>query len=219
MTTSATDGAVFEQERHDPIGLKDFDASVEAREQQIFQMQKELVAFRRQRPKEKIKDYDFVGFDDDKVRLSELFGDNAELMVIHNMGIACSHCTLWADGLNGVARHLESRAGFVVISPDPPRVQRALARSRGWTFKMVSAHGTSFFADLGFADESGQPNPGISTLAREPDGSIVRHQRTNFFPQDNFCVVWHMIELLPGAARDWQPVKPKGADIAHLADR
>ncbi len=198
--------------------LTGFDAAVEAKESQIFQMQKDLASFRKQRPIEEIRDYSFVDSNNIEVRLSELFGDKRELIVIHNMGIACSHCTLWADGFNSVVGHLERRAGFVVISPDPPKVQRALARSRGWKFRMVSAQGTSFTADLGFADEKGQPDPGISTLKREPTGLMARYQRTRFCPHDNYCIVWHMLDLLPDGLQEWEPVKPVWADIAGLAD-
>src|SRR6516162_6332847 len=32
------------------------------------------------------------------------------LFVIHNMGAGCRNCTLWADGFNGMLRHIENRA-------------------------------------------------------------------------------------------------------------
>ena len=65
------------------------------------------------------------------VRLSELFGGKADLILIHNMGTTCPNCTLWADGLNGIYHHLLDRAAVVVTSPDPPEVQqRFLSKSR-----------------------------------------------------------------------------------------
>ena len=64
------------------------------------------------------------------VRLSELFGDHEDL--IHNMGVTCSYCTLWADGYNGIHPHVVTRAGFAVSSPDRPTVQKKFAESRGW---------------------------------------------------------------------------------------
>jgi predicted dithiol-disulfide oxidoreductase (DUF899 family) len=83
------------------------------------------------------------------VRLSELFGDKPDLIVIHNMGTSCPNCTLWADGFNGIYDHLANRAAFVVSSPDPPVVQEHFAAGRGWRFPMISHEGTTFAADMG----------------------------------------------------------------------
>src|SRR5215468_7138428 len=47
---------------------------------------------------EAVKDYTFRRAGGVSVRLSELFGDKADLFVIHNMGQSCPYCTLWADG-------------------------------------------------------------------------------------------------------------------------
>src|SRR5262249_42734985 len=59
---------------------------------------------------EEVKDYTFARANGGAVRLSELFGDKDTLIVIHNMGMGCTSCTLWADGFNGVYEHLASRA-------------------------------------------------------------------------------------------------------------
>ena len=63
-----------------------------------------------------VTDYTFAT-PDGPVRLSQLFGDKASLFVIHNMGVRCPYCTLWADGLNGLLAHIENRTSFVVVSP------------------------------------------------------------------------------------------------------
>jgi predicted dithiol-disulfide oxidoreductase (DUF899 family) len=62
------------------------------------------------------------------VQLSDLFGEHEDLIVIHNMGVSCPYCTLWADGFNGLIRHLEDRAAFVMVSPDPPDIQKEFAK-------------------------------------------------------------------------------------------
>jgi predicted dithiol-disulfide oxidoreductase (DUF899 family) len=112
---------------------------------------------------------------------------------------------LWADGFIGFRPHLESRAAFVVISPDPIDVQRSFARRRGWTFHMVSAHGTPFFTDMGFTDGVGNPIPGASTFLRQTDGTILRIQRAEFGPGDQFCAAWHLFDLLADGGAEWQP--------------
>ena len=72
---------------------------------------------------QEVKDYEFLDFNNKKIKLSELFGKKKDLIIIHNMGTACAYCTMWADGFNGVHKHLENRAGFVVVSNDKPELQ------------------------------------------------------------------------------------------------
>ena len=140
------------------------------------------------------------------VRLSQLFGDRDDLIIIHNMGTSCPSCTMWADGYNGVHHHVASRAAFAVTSPDTPETQREFAKSRGWTFPMLSHAGTTFAADMGYRSSKGGWMPGISVFQRRGD-KIVRVSDTKFDAGDDFCVVWHMFDLLPGGAGDWSPRK------------
>ena len=136
--------------------------------------------------------------------LSDLFGTKDALFVIHNMGVSCAYCTLWADGFNGVYDHMANRAAFVVCSPDPPDVQRAFAAGRGWRFPMVSHDGTDFAAAMGYRSEAGGWLPGVSVFRREGD-RISRVADTGFQPNDDFCAVWHFLDLLPGGAEGWSP--------------
>jgi predicted dithiol-disulfide oxidoreductase (DUF899 family) len=136
--------------------------------------------------------------------LSSLFGSRDDLFVVHNMGSACPYCTLWADGYNGLYRHIASRAAFVVASPDPPSVQQRFARGRGWRFPMVSHAGTTFARDMGYRRRSGGFLPGISAFRRER-GRIVRVSDAAWSPGDDFCALWHLLDLLPGGPAGWQP--------------
>jgi len=145
---------------------------------------------------QKVEDYAFDTVDGD-VRLSELFGDHDDLIVIHNMGVACSYCTMWADGYNGIHQHVISRAGFVVSSPDRPAVQKKFAESRGWKFPMVSHAQSSFAADMGYVSATGGWLPGVSVFRRDGD-SITRVSDTGFSPGDDFCSLWHFFDMLPG---------------------
>jgi predicted dithiol-disulfide oxidoreductase (DUF899 family) len=142
------------------------------------------------------------------VRLSELFGDHEDLILIHNMGVSCSYCTLWADGYNGIHQHVVTRAGFAVSSPDRPNVQKKFAESRGWKFPMVSHAGSSFAADMGYVSAKGGWMPGVSVFRREGEG-IVRASDTGFSPGDDFCTLWHFFDLLPGGVGEWPGVSKK----------
>ncbi|MGA3401269.1 MAG: DUF899 family protein [Acetobacteraceae bacterium] len=136
--------------------------------------------------------------------LSSLFGNKRDLFVIHNMGTSCAYCTLWADGFNGLYQHIADRAAFAVASPDPPDVQQGFAAGRGWRFPMVSHQGTEFVADMGYRSETGGCLPGVSAFQR--DGArILRVADTGLHPGDDFCTLWHMLDLLPEAAAGWGP--------------
>ena len=151
---------------------------------------------------EEVEDYTFQS-SDGTIRLSELFADKDHLFVIHNMGKGCPYCTLWADGFNGIIQHLQSRAGFVVTSPDSPEEQREFATSRGWRFPMVSNTGTSFAEDMGYHNEEGY-QPGVSVFRRDGD-RVVRISDTWFGPDDEFCSMWSFLSMLPEGVQDWSP--------------
>jgi predicted dithiol-disulfide oxidoreductase (DUF899 family) len=136
------------------------------------------------------------------VKLSDLFGKHADLMVVHNMGSSCPNCTLWADGYNGLHQHVVSRTGFVVSSPDTPAVQKKFAESRGWKFPMVSHIGTSFAADMGYRSPKGWL-PGVSVFKRNGD-KILRVSDASWSPGDDFCTLWHFFDLLPEGAAGWK---------------
>lgn len=150
---------------------------------------------------EEVKDYTFRSARG-AMRLSDLFGDKDTLFVIHNMGAACRHCTLWADGFNGVYDHLADRGAFVVASPDAPEKQTEFAASRGWRFPMVSVEGTSFAQDMGYWRDG--PLPGVSVFKRR-GGKILRVADTSFSSGDDFCIVWHFLNLIPEGGGAWQP--------------
>lgn len=173
-----------------------------AYQQQMQDIRRQMHETVKAAPPERVRDYEFAT-QDGSVTLSALFGDKDDLFVIHNMGRGCSYCTLWADGYNGLTPHLENRAAFVVSSPDKPDAQRAFAQSRGWRFRMVSHAGTDFAADMGFRGEHGFL-PGVSVFRRGEDG-IVRVSDAALGPYDEFCALWHFLDMLPGGAGEWRP--------------
>jgi predicted dithiol-disulfide oxidoreductase (DUF899 family) len=153
-----------------------------------------------------IPDYDFRTPDGAPVRLSELFGDKRDLLIVHNMGRRCSYCTMWADGFNGLHHHLENRCAFVVASPDEPHIIREFAAGRGWKFRMVCATGSTFNNDMGFEPAPGKGVwPGVSSFHRADDGSILRISSAQFGPGDQFCPVWPLLDLLKDGPAGWEP--------------
>jgi predicted dithiol-disulfide oxidoreductase (DUF899 family) len=169
---------------------------------EILKLRQELKTEQQKGEAEEVKDYVFLT-GDGPVKLSELFGDKDTLFIIHNMGPECPYCTLWADGFNGVLPHLEDRAAFVVSTPDTPENQRKFAESRGWNFRLVSYEGTEFPTDMGYMSEMGY-EPGVSVFKLK-DGKPVRVSDTSFGPGDDFCFVWHLLDLIPEGPAGWQP--------------
>ncbi len=169
----------------------------------IAELRKEMRGVQEQIEPEEVRNYALTARDGSSVGLSELFGDQEHLFVVHNMGRSCPYCTLWADGFNGVIDHLGSRAAFVVSSPDDPETQREFAEGRGWRFRMVSHAGTSFAQDMGYRRED-RWWPGVSVFQRD-GGRILRVGDTQFGPGDDFCGVWHLLDLLPKGPEGWQP--------------
>src|SRR5215831_1970163 len=155
----------------------------------IAELRQEMRAVQATAEPEEVADYE-LGSASGAVRLAQLFGDKRDLILIHNMGVSCAYCTLWADGYNGIHQHVVTRAGFAVSSPDRPTVQKKFAESRGWRFPMVSHAESTFAADMGYVSAKGGWMPGVSVFRREGD-AIVRVSNTGFSPGDDFCSLWH----------------------------
>ncbi|MHB8638009.1 MAG: DUF899 family protein [Fimbriimonadaceae bacterium] len=186
----------------------DIDKEIDSLQNEVDLAKQRLAEARKRRAHEPVEDYVFKGVDDGDIRLTELFGDKADLIMVHNMGTGCRHCTMWADGFTGLVPHLQDRAAFVVCSPDKPDVQKKFAAKRNWNFKMVSAHDNSFIRDMGFWQDSGPypgPWPGVSTFHRGVDGRIYRVAKTHFNPNDDFCAVWPFLDMLEDGSNGWEP--------------
>lgn len=181
----------------------DIDREIEALQKDVESAKLRLTEARRRRPKEPVQDYVLKNTDGSESRLSELFGDKDDLILIHNMGTGCSSCTMWADGFNGLSPHLMDRAAFVVCSPDRPEVMKRFGEKRGWRFRMVSAHESPFFQDMGFWGKG--PWPGVSTFRREKDGTIARVAKDVFDSGDDYCATWPLFDLLEGGVDGWEP--------------
>ncbi len=181
-------------------------AALEAKRAEIAGIRTEMRALQAAAQPQDVTDYVFSGWEG-PVRLSELFGDKENLILIHNMGRSCSSCTMWADGFNGVYDHLASRAAFAVSSPDTIDVQKAFAASRGWRFPMVSHAGTGFAEEMGYrrpGAEQGGWRPGVSAF-RKAGGRMLRLSDTELGPMDDFCVYYHLMEMIPGGDPGFTP--------------
>jgi predicted dithiol-disulfide oxidoreductase (DUF899 family) len=92
--------------------------------------------------------------------LSELFEGRSRLLIYHLMfgedwEVACPGCSSLADGLSGTVVHLNGRdVTLLCMSQAPLEKLAAYKAPRGWTVPWVSARGSDFLFDYGYAFRS-----------------------------------------------------------------
>jgi predicted dithiol-disulfide oxidoreductase (DUF899 family) len=187
--------------------LQDIQKSKELKqaEKELQELKKKIIGLRKEAKTEITKDYELKTLDGQTVNLFSLFGDKDDLIVVHNMGRGCPYCTLWADGFNGIYKHLENRVSFALVSHDSPEIARRFVSGRNWKFRVLANDGGPFSFEMGYADEKGNPYPGVSTFHRDGDGKVYRVAHTSFGPGDDFCSLWHLFDLLNDGPNGWQP--------------
>ncbi len=124
-----------------------------AKEKEFTRLQDEINQQRRALPWEAVtKQYVFDG-PDGKQTLAELFDGRSQLIVYHFMfgpgdDQGCPHCSLRADGFNGIGGHLKHRdVTMIAISRAPYAKLEAYKKRMGWNFRWVSSGGTDFNFD------------------------------------------------------------------------
>lgn len=178
------------------------DDAIKQTEAEIAKLVQKLEGLRKESPPMSVKNYmlhDLQG----EVTLLALFGEKEQLLAIHNMGQGCRYCTLWADGLNGLVQHLEDTLAVVLLSKDPPQVQRQFANARQWRFRMVSHDGNEYIREQSVLPGEGNA-PGVVCYERQGD-AIFRKNASVFGPGDLFCAQWHLLSVAGVGTEDWTP--------------
>lgn len=152
------------------------------------------------------------------VRLSELFRAPGRALVVQHVMYGkrqtspCPMCTMWVDGLNGVVRHIERNADFVVASAAEPTALRAHARARGWdSVRVLSCGANTFQYDLAAEDEEGHQDSTVSVFLLDAEGrprhfySCHPHIADDINERgiDLLSPVWHVLDLTPQGRGDW----------------
>jgi predicted dithiol-disulfide oxidoreductase (DUF899 family) len=89
--------------------------------------------------------------------LPQMFEGRPQLLIYHRMfgadwEVACPGCSSLADGLSGTVVHLNDRdATLICMSQAPLEKLAAYRERRGWTVPWVSAYGSDFLFDYGYA--------------------------------------------------------------------
>ena len=171
-------------------------------EKQLLELTMKLNELRKSNPGNDVGNYTFSTWDGD-VTLLDLFGESDRLLLIHNMGQGCRYCTLWADGFNGFLPHLESEMSVVLVSKDPPEVQRTFANSRNWRFRLASHGGGEYIEEQTVME--GQSNMPGAVLYERNGAQIMRKNAAVFGPGDLYCSIWNLFGMAGLSDADWTP--------------
>ncbi len=171
-------------------------------EKQIFELTAKLNELRQSSTGDEVRNYEFANIDG-TTSLLNMFGDKQQLLLIHNMGQGCRYCTLWADGFNGFLQHLESVMSVVLVSKDPPELQRQFANSRDWRFRLASHGGGEYISEQTVMDGA-ENMPGAVVYERDGD-KITRKNSCIFGPGDIYCSMWGLLGLAGLGADNWTP--------------
>ena len=172
-------------------------------------------------------DYSFDESGTRTVRLSQLFEDGKDTLLLYNFmfipgeaGLslegACPSCTSIIDAVDGEAPHIVQRINLAVVAKAPIEQFEAHARTRGWrNLRLLSSANTTYNADYHGEGERGQ-NP-IATVFVRRDGKIHHFWSSELFfaptepglhPRhvDFIWPLWAVLDLTPeGRGTDWGP--------------
>src|SRR5215470_4745590 len=152
-----------------------------AREKEHTRLGDELARQRRELPWVAVdKEYRF-DTDDGTRTLAELFGGRSQLLVYHFMfgpayQAGCPVNSSMADGLDGLLPHLHARdVTMLLVSSAPLEKLQAYKRRMGWSIPWVSASGSDFNLDLGFAQTAEASREAVARIeipGRTLDGAF-----------------------------------------------
>jgi predicted dithiol-disulfide oxidoreductase (DUF899 family) len=171
-----------------------------AKEKEFTRLQDQLNQERRELPWEAVKkEYVFEG-PDGKQTLAELFDGKSQLIVYHFMfephaNAGCPHCSLRADGFNGIGVHLKQRMG--------------------WHFKWVSSSDTDFnfdyhvsftpeefakknaFYNFKIQDPQAPEREGHSVFYKDENGAVFHCYSCYDRGNDKLNSHYHYLDLAP----------------------
>ena len=168
------------------------------KEKKFTRMQDALSLERRSLPWVKVaKKYVFDG-PNGKETLADLFEGRSQLVIYHfmfgpNNEAGCPHCSLRADGFNGINVHLKHRdVTMIAVSRAPYEKLAAFKKRMGWSFKWVSSGNTDFNVDyhVAFTPEEMAKKKAFFNYAMQDPGPPDREGHSVFF-RDSRGEVFH----------------------------
>ena len=191
------------------------------KEKKFTRMQEEINLERRSLPRVKVtKKYVFEG-PNGKATLADLFEGRSQLVIYHFMfgpddKLGCPHCSLRADGFNGIKVHLKHRdVAMICVSRAPYEKLAAYKKRMGWDFTWVSSGGTDFNFDyhVSFTPEETAKKRAFFNYAMQDPGHSEREGHSVFYKDEGgnifhtyscytrgneiFNIHYHYLDLTP----------------------
>ena len=166
------------------------------------------------------KEYSFQGASG-RETLSDLFDGRSQLVVYHFMfhpddKAGCPHCSLRADGFNGIGVHLNQRdVTMVVVSRAPFSKLLEYQKRMGWRFKWVSSDSSDFnfdyqasftpqemaskraFYNFTMRDPLAPEREGHSIFYKERNGDLFHTYSCYDRGNDKLNLHYHYLDLVP----------------------
>jgi predicted dithiol-disulfide oxidoreductase (DUF899 family) len=181
----------------------------------------ELSRLQRDLPWERVeKPYVFDG-PNGRETLADLFAGRSQLVVYHFMfhpddQAGCPHCSLRADGFNGIGVHLNQRdVTMVVVSRAPFSKLEEHRKRMGWSFKWVSSGGSDFNFDyqasftpeemsakramynFEMRDPKAREREGHSIFFKNQTGTVFHTYSCYDRGNDKLNIHYHYLDLVP----------------------
>jgi predicted dithiol-disulfide oxidoreductase (DUF899 family) len=191
------------------------------KEKKFTRMQDELGLERRKLPWVKLtKKYEFDG-PKGKETLADLFEGRSQLVIYHFMfepedEAGCPHCSLRADGFNGINVHLKHRdVTMIAVSRAPYKKLAAYKKRMGWSFKWVSSGNTDFnfdyhvsftpeematgktFFNYAMQDPQHSEREGHSVFYKDKRGDIFHSYSCYTRGNEMFNIHYHYLDTVP----------------------
>jgi predicted dithiol-disulfide oxidoreductase (DUF899 family) len=153
--------------------------------------------------------------------LADLFDRRSQLVVYHFMfhpddKAGCPHCSLRADGFNGIGVHLNQRdVTMVVVSRAPFSKLEDYRKRMGWSFKWVSSGGSDFNFDYQASftpeemsakramynyemrDPKAREREGHSIFFKDQAGTVFHTYSCYDRGNDKLNIHYHYLDLVP----------------------
>ncbi|RYD27497.1 MAG: DUF899 domain-containing protein [Verrucomicrobiaceae bacterium] len=167
------------------------------------------------------KDYVFDG-PSGKVSLSELFGENSQLIVYHFMfdpswDEGCTGCSFISDHVDDARLHFGNRdVSYMAVSRAPLEKLEAFKERMGWKFPWVSSGNTDFNIDFDATCTSEQIAEGKATYNYAPTDEPGEHHGASVFLRDVDGTIYHTYSVYARGLEEalgafiWMDITPKG---------
>lgn len=190
------------------------------KEKEFSRLRDRLAEERRNLPWVKVeKNYEF-DTTEGKQSLSDLFGNNSQLVIYHFMfgpdwEEGCPSCSFLSDSIDGTTTHLRNRdINLVVVSRAKLEKLQAYKDRMGWDFNWISSNENDFNFDYHVSFNSDEPNesryynfeaagfpadegPGVSVFYKDDDGQIYHTYSTYARGLDLLINSYNYMDLTP----------------------